>query len=138
MRTTFPTREQLQGMSLAQLRLIDIQDTDEEVLLQEIISAKVVEIPPIAKVYKGDFPDIKTPEEEAKYQAIVNERAGISTGSTESRTEAVPITGPIVEPALQPEILGEAAKPVFKCDECGKEVKTAGALRMHKGRFHKK
>ena len=122
MRPIFPTKEQLEEMSLGQLRTLDVQDTDEEALLQEVISAKVTAVPPVAKVFRGDIPDIKTPEDEAKYQAIVNERAGIKE---EVKAE-------IVIEEKKEEVLE------FKCNECGKVVKTAGALRMHRGRFHRK
>lgn len=115
MRNTFPTKEQLLGMSLAQLKLIDIQEKDEEVLLQEVISSKEVETPPVGKVFRGDIPDITTPEQEAKYQEVIDKR---------------------VE-ALQPTIAKEEVKEDTKCPTCGKIFKTIGALRMHKGRFHK-
>jgi hypothetical protein len=115
MRNTFPTKEQLLGMSIAQLRLIDIQEPDEEQLLQEIISAKEVENPPIAKVYRGDIPDITNQEQEAKYQELIDKRAGVQ-----------PVT-----------VSQEEAKEDTKCPTCGKVFKTVGALRMHKGRFHK-
>jgi hypothetical protein len=123
MRNNFPTKEQLMGMSLAQLRLIDIQEKDEEELLQEIVLLKQQEMPPVAKVFRGDIPDIKTPEQEAHFQEVVNQR-----------TEAIQptVVAPTETPTETPTVT-----PGSKCDVCGKEFKTVGALRMHKGRFHK-
>ena len=123
MRNSFPSEEELGGMSLTRLRMLDIQEKDEEELVQKIVSAKEAKNPPIAKVFRGDFPDINSPEQEAQYQKIVNERAGITKAE-------VPVT--------------EAPKPAekttdgVKCSECGKVLKTIAALRMHVGKFHKK
>jgi hypothetical protein len=117
MRNTFPSREQLMGMSLAQLKLIDVQEQDEEKLLQEIISAKELLNPPLEKVFRGDIPDITTPEQEVKYQEVINKRL-----------EMIQPTNP-----TPPEV-----KEGAKCEVCGKTLKTVGALRMHKGKFHKK
>lgn len=126
MRNSFPTREQLSGMSLNQLRLIDVQEKDEEDLLQEIISLKVAAIPPVAEVFRGDFPDIVTPEQEENYQKIVDERAGIVKLETtvEEKVEEIKSPEPIVKEN--------------KCPQCSKVVKTAAGLRIHIGKFHKK
>jgi hypothetical protein len=61
-------------MSLHKLRLLDVSDKEEEAILQEVISGKVANIPVYDEVDKSGIPDIKTPEEEAKYQAILDER----------------------------------------------------------------
>lgn len=62
-------------MTLERLRLVDIADKEEELLVQEIINDKVRVAPPTGDIYRGDVPDIKTPEEEAKWQKEMDARA---------------------------------------------------------------
>lgn len=74
MSANFPKREELIGMSLNKLRsLVPYDPTDEEIL-QMVIDSKVVNIPLADKINRMDVPDIKTPEDEAKWQAIIDER----------------------------------------------------------------
>lgn len=75
MRKSFPSREQLETMSLARLRLIDIQERDEEEMLQFIINQKSEGKETTANVFRGDIPDIKTPEDEKKWQEVLDKRA---------------------------------------------------------------
>ncbi len=75
MRASFPSRDQLSAMSLERLRLVDVYEKDEEELVQEIINSKVELMPLSGDVYRGDVPDIKTPEEEAEWQKKIDERA---------------------------------------------------------------
>ena len=66
-------------MTLERLRLIDIMEMDEELLVQEIINDKVRSAPPTGEVYRGDVPDITTPEQEAEWQKTMDERARKAT-----------------------------------------------------------
>lgn len=61
-------------MPLSVLRNIDVVDGEEEKLLQEVIDAKVQIAPPVRPINRSDVPDIKTAEEEAKWQAIIDQR----------------------------------------------------------------
>lgn len=90
MRTSFPTRDQLSAMSIALLRVVDIQEKDEEELVQEILNSKIKMSPPQKEVKVSDIPDIKTPEEEAKWQKIVDERAAKMKGVVEDLVEDLP------------------------------------------------
>jgi hypothetical protein len=74
MRNSFPSRDQLCAMSLDRLRLVEIKEKDEEDLVQEIINSKTVATPSVQKVYRGDVPEIKTPEQEKVWQEKINER----------------------------------------------------------------
>lgn len=52
------------------------------------------------------------------------------------------ITAPVAEPEFPEAPKEEVAVEIkteagFKCDVCGKVIKTEQALKMHKGRFHK-
>jgi hypothetical protein len=131
MRGSFPSRDQLSGMSIQRLRLIDIQEKDEELLVQEILDAKLTKEPPAGKVFRGDIPDIYNGEDEAKYQKVIDERVNALKPKTEVKIESK------IEPIVSSKVV-EPIKEGFKCNECGKVVKTEGALRMHKGKFHKK
>jgi len=136
MRNNFPNREQLMGMSLAQLRLIDIQEKDEEELLQEIVLLKEVDMPPIANVYRGDIPDIKTPQEEAHFQDVINQRVEERQPKVEIAEIPVHLSEIPVDTTTTTTTTTNAITE-NKCEVCSKVFKTAGALRMHKGRFHK-
>lgn len=74
MRSTFPSQEELREMPVALIRLIDIQDTDEERLVQDILNEKFRSLPLDQDVYTGDVPDIKTKEEEEYWQKILDDR----------------------------------------------------------------
>ena len=80
-------------MSIERLRLIDIKEKDEEDMVQEIINTKVAASPPVGDVFRGDVPDIKTPEEEAQWQKVLDER------------EAAAIPAPVHLPGSEHEML---------------------------------
>lgn len=61
-------------MSLHRLRSFDIKERDEEELVQEIINLKVAANPPEMPIVTSDVPDIKTPEQEAEWQAKLDAR----------------------------------------------------------------
>ena len=75
MQNSFPSRDTLCAMSAERLRLVDVADRDEELLVQEILDSKLSVVPATSKVYTGDVPDIKTPEQEKEWQAKLDERA---------------------------------------------------------------
>lgn len=76
MSTHFPSRDELTGMSIDHLHALRVEDMEDEKLLQEIIDAKSQTRPFVPQVNNLDVQEaeIKTPEEEAKYQAIIDER----------------------------------------------------------------
>ena len=70
----FPTQAELSTMSLSRLRLVDISNKEEELAVQRAVDAIVADSPGSGDIYRGDVPDIKTPEEEARWQKIIDER----------------------------------------------------------------
>jgi hypothetical protein len=119
-------------MSLERLRLVDVHDKEEELLLQEIVNSKLSVLPPQGEAFRGDVPDINTPEQEAEWQAKINERNDkikeryTPTASLDSTAGAVNADIPSVtnerEPSTELPILGEVPGPVAEvkkfCDSC--------------------
>ena len=68
------TKEDLRQMTMRQLRLIDITNVDDEKIIQEVINERLEENPGKIDVKTSDVPDIKTPEQEAEWQKILDER----------------------------------------------------------------
>jgi len=70
-------REDLEQMTVRQLRLIDIKEVEDEAMVQEVLNKKLIASGKIeADVYRGDMPNIETPEQEAAYQKVLDERLG--------------------------------------------------------------
>jgi hypothetical protein len=67
-------KEDLEQMTIKQLRLIDIKEVEDEGLVQNILNDKLKNLAPVVEVNRKDAPDIKTPEEEQKYQREIDER----------------------------------------------------------------
>lgn len=76
------TKSELQQLSIRQLRLIDITKTEDEALIQEVINEKLEALPPHVNVKTSDVPDIKTPEEEARWQKTLDERRNAKKDKT--------------------------------------------------------
>jgi hypothetical protein len=111
-------------MSLERLRLVDVHDKEEELLLQEIVNSKLAVLPPQGEVNRSDVPDIKTPEQEAEWQAKIDERnaaiknryapapdstSGAPNSDIPSTTAVLPVLG---------EVPGDATKVKRFCDQC--------------------
>jgi len=124
------TKEQLMAMPLNKLRLIDINSKEEEDLVQAVVRLKEVQNPPQTPVNTLDVPDIKTAEDEAKWQKILDDRRAGLKPQVEVKSDASGIEIK-VEQAEVKSVEG------FKCETCGKISKTSRLLAMHKGRFHK-
>lgn len=63
--------DELSAMSIKRLRLLDIQNAEQEAMVQTIVNAKVAVEPVIAPV-KFRIPDIKNGEEEAYWQSKID------------------------------------------------------------------
>lgn len=87
----FPTKEELRSMSLARLRLIDVKNIDEETIVQEIVNEKTKILPPTQEISRKGIPDIKTPEEEAKFQKVIDERIAKIRGETNIPEDSNPV-----------------------------------------------
>ena len=124
------TTEQLMAMPLNKLRLIDINSKEEEDLVQAVVRLKEVQNPPQTPVNTLDVPDIKTAEEEAKWQKILDDRRAGLKPQVEVKSD---------ESGIEIKVEQAEVKAVegFKCETCGKISKTSRLLAMHKGRFHK-
>lgn len=72
----FPSRDELSAMDLDHLRALPVQDMEDEKLLQEIIDSKMINRPLEQKAYNLDAMSavIETPEQEAEWQKIIDER----------------------------------------------------------------
>ena len=82
------TKEQLMAMPLNKLRLIDINSKEEEDLVQAVVRLKEVQNPPQTPVNVLDVPDIKTAEEEAKWQKILDDRRAGLKPQVEVKSDA--------------------------------------------------
>jgi hypothetical protein len=102
------TREELEAMTVRQLRLIDIRSTEEEALVQAILNKKMALRKPDVKVNRSDAPDIKTPEQEAEYQKVIDAREArvkerLSTSGAPKSTSEVSSQVDDVSNVKQPE-----------------------------------
>ena len=127
---SFPTKDEMMQMSVAKLRLIDINNKEEEDLVQAVVRLKEVQNSPQTPVNTLDVPDIKTAEEEAKWQKILDDRRAGLKPQVEVKSD---------ESGIEIKVEQAEVKAVegFKCETCGKISKTSRLLAMHKGRFHK-
>jgi len=137
------TKEQLMAMPLNKLRLIDINSKEEEDLVQAVVRLKEVQNPPQTPVNTLDVPDIKTAEDEAKWQKILDDRRAGLKPQVEVKSDASGIEIKVASIEGSGVVGGESKidkvveTTAFKCEQCGKISKTSRLLAMHKGRFHK-
>ena len=129
----FPTKDELMAMPLNKLKLVDINNHEQEALVQAIINLKTIDIPPQTTVYNLDVPDIKTAEDEAKWQKIMDDRRAGLKPQVEVKSDASGIEIKVEQAEVKPVVNSE----LVKCDICGKEMKPKG-LPLHKGKYHKK
>jgi len=66
------TREYLSTLTLKQLQLIDIKSAEEESLVQEYVSKIKGNMAPQIAFNRLTVPDLKSPEEEAEWQAKID------------------------------------------------------------------
>jgi hypothetical protein len=137
------TKEQLMAMPLNKLRLIDINSKEEDDLVQAVVRLKEVQNPPQTPVNTLDVPDIKTAEDEAKWQKILDDRRAGLKPQVEVKSDASGIEIKVASIEGSGVVGGESKidkvveTTAFKCEQCGKISKTDKLLKMHKGRFHK-
>lgn len=85
---TFPTLEEMKGMTIGELKALDIMSKEEEDNVQKILTLKMKDAPVPQQVFRGDVPDIKTKEEELRWQAIIDKReASLRPGDHVQETE---------------------------------------------------
>lgn len=111
-------------MSLQRLQSFDIREKDEEELVQKVINQKLLANPPVRDVYTADVPDIRTPEEEAEWQAKLDAR----------RAETTPALAQL--PGTEPEVVQEESGEV-ETEELVEEDKTVLQPVAKKGRSKK-
>lgn len=79
MNSKFPSREQLDHMSIFRLRAVDITDKEEEDIIQEVLSARLATMPAAVKEVNIKVPDIvpnslrDNPNMEAEWQKKIDE-----------------------------------------------------------------
>ena len=61
-------------MPIVSLRMLDLSSPEEEKLVQDVLDEKLMDAPLEVNLDGIHIPDITTPEEEAKYQAKIDER----------------------------------------------------------------
>ena len=117
------TKEQLMAMPLNKLRLIDINSKEEEDLVQAVVRLKEVQNPPQTPVNTLDVPDIKTAEDEAKWQKILDDRRAGLKPQVEVKSDASGIEIKVEQ--------AEVKSVANKCDKCDFVGKNANGLRLH-------
>lgn len=127
----FPTKTELVEMPLHSLQMIDIKTPEQEALIQHVINLKRQDDPFVQPIVTSDVPDIKTPADERKWQAILDERRERATAKPVVLQVEIPLD-PVEAPTVQPEsteigdipkaeeitvlVVPEAVKPF--CDQC--------------------
>ena|SRR3990167_7893060 len=72
----FPTVQELKSLPLTSLRNLNIESRAQEEMVQAEVNDRILNAPSDRTVYRGDVPfQIKSREEEAKWQKILDERA---------------------------------------------------------------
>jgi len=120
------TRAQLMTLPIHRLRNLDISTIEEEKMVQEVVNLRVRTAPVKEQIFRRDIPDIKTKEEEEKWQAIVDQRYDeLKDKRTADTDENIgdPFSEPIGDPVPQLDAIGtlpEAPVAVLKtfCDSC--------------------
>ena len=120
---SFPTKEELLQLPVAKLRLVDVHNKEEENLLQAVISLKDAQNPPKMEIKTIDVPDIKTAEEEAKWQKILDDRRAGLKPQVEVKSD---------ESGIKIKVEQAEVKAVANnCDKCDFVGKNANGLRLH-------
>ena len=131
MSANFPTKEKLETMSIDQIRAQFPYDPEDEKVMQEVLDKKKLNVPLMDMVDKSDIPDIRTPEDEQKWQKIVDERQAAvdkrfkGEAYLEKKVEDLKEEKAKLEEAVI--VKNEVKKKVY-CDECG----------THSTGFHRK
>lgn len=131
-------------MPIKKLKAWDIKTPEEEGIIQEVLSGKAIISKPVVKFNSKLIPDIKTPEEEAKWQSKIDEfnrnNSPIEAVTAEAEKDLdviqkeidnnLPNDLPVVDvPKIVPTVVhvkdGKIVQPF--CDKCDS-----------KGRVHKK
>lgn len=121
------TREELEKLPLKVLINIDIANVDEEKMIQEIIQAKTVVLPSTIKFNKI-VPDIKTLEDEARWQGEINKfndslkpiEIKVKEATIELETIKNEINSETVVEKIEPEVITVEHTDINKpfCDKC--------------------
>lgn len=75
----FPTRQELETMSVVRLRNLNIETLEQEHLVQEVLDARRQDISTPVKIYRGDVPFMfKNKDEELHWQKILDEREAVA------------------------------------------------------------
>ena len=137
MSNRFPSRDQLSAMNLDQLHALVPMDIEDEMAVQEIIDARFKPKAPIQKVFRDDVPDIKTVEEEAEWQKIIDQRAKDIADRSLSEEEKIEVKiADLEEEKAKIEAEIPVEEPVVEkvgvqCPECDFVAKNANGLRLH-------
>lgn len=70
----FPTEEELEFKSIEEIHALYPQSPEEEAVMQKVLNKRILGIPLLDRIKKDDVPDIKTPEDESKWQVILDAR----------------------------------------------------------------
>lgn len=114
----FPPLEELQTMPLSRLRLIDINSQEEEEIVQDLIDQKIEDKDGPENIYRGDVPDIQTPEQEAEWQKKIDSRTArakkrkIRTSHKVNKAGNTDTTGDVITTPVPGGGTGNAPTPV--------------------------
>ncbi len=125
------TKDELMSFPLARLRLIDVVNAEDEKVLQEVVSLKMSQMPSDTPVQRIDVPDIKTKEEEERWQKVIDERNAKLKPQVEVKADESGIDIKIEQKEEELKQIQEEVKSVTKCDKCEFVGKNANGLRLH-------
>ena len=101
-------------MPLVALRGVDIDTPEQAEMVQEVVNIKLATLPVQRPIYRKDVPDIQTPEEEARWQTIINAREAKIRGQAINK-EASPVDVPVTPAPV--EAVSASEVPIVSPDE---------------------
>ncbi len=110
-------------MPLNVVRGQDIRSREEELAVQEVVNLRLETTPLDLDIKRNDVPDIKTKEDEIKWQKIIDERTRKARGLPAEAIVVQPILTEVVaepvvsEPVLEKKRMGRSPKSEL-CTMC--------------------
>lgn len=112
------TRQELEAKPIHLLKLVHIQDKEEEDMVQEILDAKLAAQPKVSKIVPPPYStNDLTPAKEAELQAkldALNAEKEPEQSDVASEVETPKEEAPVEETAVEPEIKSEVKKKAKK------------------------
>ena len=115
MSSIFPSKQELDGMSVGQLQELTgrIIDKEDELLLDEILRRKKGVAPLLDQVYRGDVPNIQTKEQEEYWQKILDDRLEALKNKSVPIEVKEEVKEEIVKEEIKEEVITEKVEEVI-------------------------